>query len=190
MSRRSLSAGSHCGPAWRSERTQRLAHEHGSRLRGVGGELTVRPDRERDGRNDEEGEERERELRAIAAPPRSAARANPATRTAVGDDARQPQQPDDREVEQHDQRAALDERVERSQFDLDVRLRGALAGVDDPVAVQLAAVATPDSLSVRGVAGDALAKPNGVRRLGLGIDVEAHQAGERIRLEQPTLRRA
>ena len=38
----------------RGERAQRFANEHGARLRGVGGQLLVRPDRERRRGNDEE----------------------------------------------------------------------------------------------------------------------------------------
>ena len=55
--------------------------------------------------------------------------------------------------------------------------------------MQLASLAPPRDAVRIGCRDRRLAKSNGVRRFGVGVDIEAEQARERIDLEQAALRR-
>ena len=113
MSSRSLSAGSQSGPAAAERAARSVSRTSNARdcVASVG-ELAVRPDREGDRRNHEERKQRERQLaRDSCAPTSAVARGTIVRAPPSAIDARQPQEADDRQIEQHDQCATLDQGV-------------------------------------------------------------------------------
>ena len=163
-----------------SDRPQRLAHEQLSRLRGIGRQLLIRPDGEGDRGHHEEREERQGETHAIAACPAATSHSDPAYRDAVRHDAREPQQPDDGEVEQRDERPPLHERKERTQLDLGVRARQSAAGRRDPVAVQLVLFTTPRGSGASRRHARQRSDLQRVRRLDLRRRLDSKQTREGI----------